>query len=98
MDPELKVLLQVLIEGQTRTDKSVGELANVVAAQVERSESRAAVLDAAHKRTEEAIANLAVTVDKYVLAADARMKRIEENLDGLIRAISREHSNGKGHA
>jgi len=28
-------------------------------------------------------------------AADARMKRLEENLDGLIRAITAEHQNGK---
>jgi hypothetical protein len=40
---------------------------------------------------------LAVTVARYVDAADARMKRIEENLDGLIRAITREHSNGSTH-
>jgi hypothetical protein len=36
-------------------------------------------------------------VTSYVAAADARMKRIEENLDGLIRAISSEHSNGRQH-
>jgi hypothetical protein len=66
MDPELKELVKVLIEGQVRTDKSLNDLA--------------------------------VTVIKYVDAADARMRRIEDNLDGLIRAISREHSNGKtGH-
>jgi hypothetical protein len=65
MDPDIKALIQVLIEGQIRTDKSVNELA--------------------------------VTVDQFVTAADARMKRIEENLDGLIRAITREHSNGKAH-
>jgi hypothetical protein len=34
-------------------------------------------------------------VSRYVDAADVRMKRIEENLDGLIRAITAEHSNGK---
>ncbi len=65
MDVELKALFSTLIEGQTRTDQSVNELA--------------------------------VTVNKYVEAADARMRRIEENLDGLIRAITREHSNGKSH-
>ena len=30
------------------------------------------------------------------VAADARTTRIEENLDGLIRAITAEHGNGKG--
>ena len=45
--------------------------------------------------TNKAIADLTATVDRYVTAADARMRRIEENLDGLIRAITSEHSNGK---
>jgi len=35
------------------------------------------------------------SVTRYVDAADARMRRLEENLDGLIRAITAEHSNGK---
>jgi len=95
MDPDLKALFTILIEGQIRTDKSVGELASAVTSHVEITDSRAARIEDAHVRTEEAIANLAVTVDKYVASADARMKRIEENLDGLIRAITREHSNGK---
>jgi hypothetical protein len=63
MDPELKALATVLLEGQIRTDRSVNELA--------------------------------VTVTKYVEASDARMRRLEDNLDGLIRAITSEHSNGK---
>ena len=62
MDPDTKALLNILIEGQIRTDKSVNELAT--------------------------------TVSRYVDAADARMKRIEDNLDGLIRAITSEHGNG----
>ena len=63
MDEEIRGLFKALIEGQTRTDRSINELA--------------------------------VTVNRYVDAADARMRRIEDNLDGLIRAITREHSNGK---
>ena len=57
----------------------------------------------------ESLTQLTVLMDKHVDAADARMKRIEENLDaadarmtrieenldGLIRAITSEHSNGK---
>jgi hypothetical protein len=31
----------------------------------------------------------------FLSAADARMTRIETNLDGLIRAITAEHTNGK---
>jgi hypothetical protein len=103
VDPDIKALFQVLIESQARTDKSVGELTVLLASHVELSNVRFARLEEAHLRTEESIANLALlharteeTIAGYVAAADARMIRIEENLDGLIRAITREHSNGKG--
>ena len=49
----------------------------------------------AQARTQETIADMAASIGKYADAADARMKRLEENLDGLIRAIAAEHSNGK---
>lgn len=49
----------------------------------------------AQARTQETIADMAASVGKYVDAAEARTKRLEENLDGLIRAITAEHSNGK---
>ena len=37
------------------------------------------------------------SLSSYVDDSNARMKRLEENLDGLIRAISAEHGNGKKH-
>ncbi len=46
--------------------------------------------------TDQAIRELTQTVTRSVDASDARVKRLEDNLDGLIRAIAREHSNGKG--
>ncbi len=49
----------------------------------------------AQTRTQQTIATMAESIGKYVEAADARMKRLEENLDGLIRAITAEHTNGK---
>ncbi len=91
MDPDIKTLIQILIEGQTRTDHSINELVGAVDRFVDASDKRAAELHAAQLHTEAAIA-------RYVDASDARMKRLEENLDGLIRAITREHSNGKGKA
>jgi hypothetical protein len=104
MDTDLNHLITILIEGQIRTDKSVGDLASLLTSHVDLTESRVARIEEAHvrieeahARTEDAIANLAINADKYVATADARMKRIEENLDGLIRAIAREHTNGKGH-
>ena len=42
------------------------------------------------------VSQLTETVSRYVDSADSRMKRIEQNLDRLIRAITAEHSNGKG--
>ena len=56
-----------------------------------------AVLIGQQAATSKSIGDLAATVGKYVEASDARMKRLEENLDGLIRAITSEHSNGKAH-
>lgn len=44
----------------------------------------------------EALASLIASVDRYVNSSDERMKRIEANLELLIRAITAEHSNGKG--
>ena len=49
----------------------------------------------AQTQTQETIGSMATSIGKYVDAADARMMRLEENLDGLIRAITAEHSNGK---
>ncbi len=64
MDADIKELIRLMLEEQTRTMKSVGSLAE--------------------------------SVDRYVAASDERLKRIEDNLDGLIKAITMEHTNGKG--
>jgi hypothetical protein len=57
-------------------------------------ESLIAVADS-QTRTNQAMTTMADSISRYVEAADARMRRIEENLDGLIRVITAEHSNGK---
>ena len=46
-------------------------------------------------RTQDSIGGLVESIGRYVDAGEARLKRLEENLDGLIRAITAEHSNGK---
>ncbi|HJZ97729.1 MAG TPA: hypothetical protein VKE70_14565 [Candidatus Solibacter sp.] len=72
------------------------ETLNVVAqSQVNLQTAVRAVVDAA-SATQNTVQQLAEKIDHYVDAADARMRRIEDNLDGLIRAITAEHSNGKG--
>ena len=57
----------------------------------------AAIVEAQRIQTE-TISQLIQTVGAFVDSADTRMKRTEENLDALIRAITAEHSNGKGSA
>ena len=54
-------------------------------------------LAASQTRTTETIADLTATVSRYIDAADARMRRLEDNLDGLIRAITAEHGPGKSN-
>ena len=46
-------------------------------------------------RNQETLPVFTKSISQYVGAADARMTRIETNLDGLIRAITAEHANGK---
>jgi hypothetical protein len=43
----------------------------------------------------ETLSQLIHTIGAYVESSNARMKRVEDNLDGLIRAITAEHTDGK---
>jgi hypothetical protein len=49
----------------------------------------------AQTRNQETLRVFTESVSQYAGAADARMTRLEANLDGLIRAIAAEHANGK---
>jgi hypothetical protein len=49
------------------------------------------------RRQAESLSQITESISRYVDHSDARLKRIEENLDGLIRAITAEHGNGKKH-
>jgi hypothetical protein len=62
----------------------------------ERIEHNLEAATAAQVRLTESMIAMNESITRYVDAGDARMKRMEENLDGLIRAITREHTNGKG--
>ena len=42
------------------------------------------------------MSHLTDSIARQSEAADIRMKRVEESLEGLIRAITADHSNGKG--
>jgi hypothetical protein len=95
MDPEIKAMFAGLIEAQTRTDRNINALAEIVGKSHDQMTAARDELKAAHLRTEAAIEGLAASASRYITSSDERMKRLEANLDGLIRAITREHSNGK---
>lgn len=61
----------------------------------ERIESGLLGIVEAQRIHNETLSQLMQTVGRFVDSSDARMKRIEQNLDALIRAITAEHSNGK---
>jgi hypothetical protein len=48
-----------------------------------------------HTLSQKSLATLTASIAGYVDESNARVKRLEENLDALIRAITSEHSNGK---
>lgn len=43
----------------------------------------------------ETLSQLMQTIGAYVESSNARMKRVEDNLDRFIRAISAQHTKGK---
>ena len=87
---------------EQRLDRIEAELAAVVATLHGGAEAQQKLNDSLFRVSEAqqslivTVSQLTETVSRYVDSADSRMKRIEENLDRLIRAITAEHSNGKG--
>jgi len=49
----------------------------------------------AFTRLEHDLETMAQSMIKYIDGSDARMTRMEQNLDLLIRTITTEHTNGK---
>jgi hypothetical protein len=49
-----------------------------------------------HEMHQNTLGELIKTVNAFVEDSRVRTKRLEDNLDALIRAITTEHSNGKG--
>jgi len=77
-------------------EREVEERFERIEKNLETASANLQILTGAMLKTNEMIANVTQSVASYVDASDARMKQIEANLDGLIRAITREHTNGKG--
>jgi predicted secreted Zn-dependent protease len=107
-DATLKMLAEDTSRRQAITDSNIRAVSEQLSQSVKRHDRwneeaarHAAEMDkrltAAHERTEAALADLATSVKSYSEGWQERMQRIEANLDLLIRAITREHSNGKAH-
>ena len=79
---------------EQRIEHIEGELAGITA--ILRGVAEIQQRQTSMSQLTETISHLADSVTAQAAAADARMTRIEENLDGLIRAITAEHGNGKG--
>jgi len=80
--------LATLVQVQTLHQETVGQLMRSVGAYIDSSSARMT-------RTEDSLARTRELLEHFVESSDIRMRRIEENLDALIRAITAEHSNGK---
>ncbi len=80
--------LAVVAHVHTLHQETLGELMKTVTAYVDSSSNRMA-------RIEDALAQTNQMVSQLAKSADSRMRRTEDNLDALIRAIAAEHSNGK---
>ena len=59
------------------------------------NERALSALSTLHEQNQRTLGLFIRTIETYTTAADARMKRMEENLDALIRAITAEHTNGR---
>jgi septal ring factor EnvC (AmiA/AmiB activator) len=69
-------------------------LQQTLAAVAESTDARMRQAAQSQERLQGMIEGLVESIGRYVDASDARMKRMEENLDTLIRAITAEHTNG----
>ncbi|MBZ5728003.1 MAG: hypothetical protein LAP87_23800 [Acidobacteriia bacterium] len=65
------------------------------AQEIAKTQAAMTVVVQSQARLQEMIGSLTESVSRYVETSDARLTRIEENLDGLIRAITAEHENGR---
>src|SRR5579862_9689745 len=64
MDPEVKALFQMVLEGQYQTDKSIGNLATVTSSMIEAVTSLTATVNSMAIT----VNSMAITVDQYVQA------------------------------
>jgi hypothetical protein len=81
-------------ERMERIERALGTLAQVQSVHAENLGQLIGAVNVHVDWSHAAIGELTTTISKFVEGSDARMRRLEENLDALIRAITAEHSNG----
>lgn len=87
--------LVILVETHERNQEPLSQLMRVVDSHFTSSSARIARIEGALAANVEQTGQLREIIARFEQNADSRMRRIEDNLDILIRAISAEHSNGK---
>jgi hypothetical protein len=86
---------------EERFERIESGLAAVVEAQHSLTEAQRNVVEAqrglveAHRMSDAMLRELMQTIGSFADSVNARMKRIEDNLDLLIRALTTDRSNGK---
>ncbi|MGA2120041.1 MAG: hypothetical protein ABSH56_35550 [Bryobacteraceae bacterium] len=97
----LKAVIQVQANTNERIDSLAESLKLVIQVQTNANERIDGLAESLkiviqiQTNTNERISVLVESIGQYVDASDARTRRLEDNLDALIRAITAEHSNGK---
>ena len=87
MEPDVRERFERIEANLERTERNMDRLERVLEA-VTNSQLNL-------KEDLETLAQSVIRLGQAAERADARMTRIEENLDLLIRAITRDHDNGR---
>jgi hypothetical protein len=80
-------LVTVLLNGQIQLQRIVADLAKTVDAYADLENRRSERLTQSHEK-------LNASVERFVASSNARIERLEANLDAFIRIITAEHGNG----
>jgi ABC-type transporter Mla subunit MlaD len=92
IDRNVTVMYEVL----GRTQDTLTQFIRSMDTFVVSTNTRFTRLENALEKTNEALSHTNEVLAQFQQSSDARMRRIEENLEALIRAITSEHTNGKG--
>jgi exonuclease VII large subunit len=93
-DVKNEELVTVLLNGQIQLQQTVSELAKTLQGYAELEDRRSERLTQADERLGQAQEKLNASVERFIASSNARIERLEANLDAFIRIITAEHGNG----